>query len=277
MTSRSAIDLYLDLIKSTLNFALWPEPPVPIEAFMYRKSAYKRLLIAVSSRLLDLKNLQLFEKRNLRADARDEGRFWPGLAHTMIGRKRLDNLQYCVETALEDQVEGDMIETGVWRGGACILMRAILAAHEVEDRRVFVADSFEGLPEPDEAKYPVDRGDTHHVHTFLAISQSEVENNFRSYGLLDEQVVFLKGWFEDTLPKAPIDKLAVLRLDGDMYGSTMVALTSLYPKLSRGGFCIIDDYGLLTCQKATDDFRAANGIRDELIAIDHTAKYWRKS
>src|SRR5215831_9348668 len=201
MKSQHAIDLYLDLMKSTLNFALWPEPPVPIEAFMYRKSAYKRLLIAVSSRLLGLKNLQLFEKRNLRADARDEGRFWPGLAHTMIGRKRLDNLQYCVETALRDQVEGDMIETGVWRGGACILMRAILAAHEVKDRRVFVADSFEGLPEPDEAKYPVDRGDTHHIHTFLAISQSEVENNFRSYGLLDEQVVFLKGWFEDTLPK----------------------------------------------------------------------------
>jgi len=155
-------------------------------------------------------------------------------------------------------------------------MRAILAAHEVKDRKVYVADSFEGLPKPDEGKYPADKGDTHHIHSYLAVSQSEVEENFRSYGLLDKQVVFLKGWFEDTLPNAPVDKLAVLRLDGDMYGSTMVALQSLYHKLSRGGFCIVDDYGLAGCQKAVDEFRAKNSISAELKTVDHVAKYWRK-
>jgi hypothetical protein len=78
----------------------------------------------------------------------------------------------------------------------------------------------------------------------LAVSRDEVENNFRKYSLLDDKVVFLQGWFKDTLPNAPIEKLCVLRLDGDMYGSTIEALLNLYPRLSKGGFCIIDDYAL---------------------------------
>ncbi len=74
---------------------------------------------------------------------RMEGRDWPLLGHTMIGIKRLDNLQFCVERVLADDVPGDLIETGVWRGGATIFMRAILKAHGVTDRRVWVADSGE--------------------------------------------------------------------------------------------------------------------------------------
>jgi O-methyltransferase len=195
----------------------------------------------------------------------------------MIGRKRLDNLQSCVESVLTEGVEGDFIETGVWRGGSCIFMRAILAAHGVHDRRVFVADSFAGLPEPDGDKYPEDKGDTHHIHDRLAISREQVAANFEKYGLLDDQVVFLKGWFKDTLPNAPIEKLAVLRLDGDMYESTMDALESLYPKLSPGGYCIIDDYSLPGCEKAVADYRARHGIEDEIQTIDWTGSYWQKS
>lgn len=200
----------------------------------------------------------------------------PGYADTMIGLKRLDNLQFCIETVIRERVEGDLIETGVWRGGACIFMRAVLAAYNILDRIVYVADSFEGLPKPDPEKFPADKGDKHHIYTFCAVSQDEVENNFRKYGLLDDKVVFLKGWFKDTLPNAPIEKLAVLRLDGDMYGSTMDALTNLYPKLSKGGFCIIDDYALHGCRKAVDDFRAENGIYAEMKVVDWTGRYWRK-
>ena len=156
-------------------------------------------------------------------------------------------------------------------------MRAVLAAHNVTDRRVFVADSFEGLPEPDEARYPQDRGDEHYKHGYLAVSKKEVEANFAKYGLLDEQVMFLEGWFKDTLPNAPIDKLAVIRLDGDMYESTMDALNNLYPRLSKGGFCIIDDYGLIRCKQAVDDFRAQHGIRNELVEIDQTSVFWEKT
>jgi predicted O-methyltransferase YrrM len=77
---------------------------------------------------------------------------------------------------------------------------------------------------------------------FLAVSREDVERNFAKYGLLDDRVVFLQGWFKDTLPSAPIGKIALLRLDGDMYESTMDALQNLYPKLSPGGYCIIDDF-----------------------------------
>lgn len=273
---RKPEDLYLDLIKKTLVFSLWPEPPIALEIFNSQKPLLKRLLISFISRILRSKQLLLAHQRDVTTDQREEGRIWPGYAHTMVGLKRLDNLQFCAEAVIRDGVEGDLIETGVWRGGACILMRAILAAYGIKDRKVYVADSFEGLPRPDPEKCPVDKGDTHYIRTWLAVSRDEVEDNFRRFGLLDDQVVFLKGWFKDTLPSAPMKKLAILRLDGDMYGSTMDALTNLYPKLSEGGFCIIDDYALPRCRKAVDDFRVTNSIEAEIRVVDWTGRYWRK-
>lgn len=268
--------LYLDLLKKTLSFTLWPEPPIPITQYNHQRPALKRLGVSILSRLFAPFDLQLVRPAPFADSDRYDGRIWPGYADTMIGRQRLDNLQYCVESALRDGIAGDLIEAGVWRGGACIFMRAVLAAHGVTDRKVFVADSFAGLPPPDTASHPADAGDEHHRYATLAVSRDEVAANFQRYGLLDEQVVFLEGWFSDTLPTAPIDRLAVLRLDGDMYGSTMDALTSLYPKLSSGGFCIIDDYALPGCRQAVTDFRTANNIDAELHDIDWTGCYWRK-
>jgi len=106
---------------------------------------------------------------------------------------------------------------------------------------VWVADSFRGLPQA-ESNRADDVEDALWTYDFLAVPIERVKANFARYGLLDEQVRFLPGWFEDTLPTAPISQIAVLRLDGDMYDSTMVALRSLYPKLSVGGYVIVDDY-----------------------------------
>lgn len=210
--------------------------------------------------------------------ARIEGRDWPDYAHTMIGIKRLDNLQFCVEDVLARAIPGDLIETGVWRGGATIFMRAILKAYDVKDRFVWVADSFEGLPIPNPEKYPVDAGDPHHTFKELAISIDQVKSNFARYNLLDDQVRFLKGWFRDTLVEAPIEKLSVLRLDGDMYESTMDALIHLYPKVSSGGFVIVDDYGAISsCRQAVEDYRATHNITEEIIPIDWTGVYWQRS
>jgi O-methyltransferase len=213
------------------------------------------------------------EKRKLR----ERGFGWPLRAHTFLSLARLDNIQHCVETVIRDDVPGDLIETGVWRGGACILMRAILKANGDTTRRVWLADSFAGLPPPNAAEYPADKRGQHHLWSEFVASRAEVEENFRRYALLDEQVRFLEGWFKDTLPKAPIDKLAVLRLDGDMYESTMQALESLYDRLSPGGFVIIDDYWLAPCAQAVNDFRAARGIDDEIIDIDQRGVFWRRS
>lgn len=273
---RDPRELYLDLMKKTLSYALWPEPGIPVETFNARSAMLKRPLIAGVAALLRTGDLQLVRRPAYSDEDRRVGKIHPMQAHTMIGLERLDNLQQCVERAIAGGVPGDLIETGVWRGGASIFMRAVLAAHGVTDRRVFVADSFEGLPPPDLAKYPQDRGDKHHKQRFLAVSRAQVEEHFRLYGLLDDQVVFLEGWFSDTLPSAPIDRLAVMRLDGDMYGSTMDALAALYPKLSEGGFCIIDDYALAGCRKAVDDFRAEHRVASPIVEIDWSGVFWRK-
>ena len=209
---------------------------------------------------------------------RVEGRDWPAQAHTMIGFQRLQQLQFCVEDVLARGVPGDLMETGVWRGGAAILMRGVLKAHGVTDRLVWAADSFEGLPPPSADKYPLDAGHDFTRFKVLAVSLEEVRENFARYDLLDEQVRFLKGWFRDTLPQAPVERLAVLRLDGDLYESTIDALTHLYPKLAAGGYCIIDDFGdISACRQAVLDYRAQHGIIDEIQRIDWSGVYWKKS
>lgn len=213
-----------------------------------------------------------------KAGLREQGLGMPTNGQTMIGLKRLDNLQYCIEDTLATGVPGDLIETGVWRGGATILMRAVLKTYGVEDRRVWVADSFEGLPPPDPDQYKQDKGSRLHTREELAVSLEQVKANFERYGLLDEQVCFLKGWFRDTLPEAPIERLAVVRLDGDMYESTMDGLVNLYPRLSAGGYLIVDDYGAVgACRQAVHDYREAHAIHDEIRSIDWTGVFWQRS
>jgi hypothetical protein len=208
---------------------------------------------------------------------REVGGDWPTEAVTMVGLRRLDNLQQCVTTVLAEDVPGDLVETGVWRGGCGILMRAVLKAFGDQHRAVWLADSFQGLPAPSPEQYPHDAGDPHSRLTpYLGVSMDTVQANFRQFELLDDRVRFLPGWFRDTLPRAPIEKIAVLRLDGDMYESTIIALSSLYPKLSRGGFVIVDDYGALAnCRRAVEDFRAAHQITAPLVPVDWTGVYWR--
>lgn len=210
-------------------------------------------------------------------DIRTIGRDWPKQALTMIGVVRMRSLRNLLECVIDEGIPGDVIETGVWRGGACIYMRGILAARDVGDRTVWVADSFRGLPPPDEQAFPEDCGDKHHSYDALAVPIDEVKRNFRRYGLLDDQVRFLEGWFRDTLPSAPIERLALLRLDGDMYESTIQALDALYVKLSPGGYAIVDDYILEPCRKAVDDFRAKHRITARLEPVDGAAVFWRKS
>jgi hypothetical protein len=233
---------------------------------------------ASRKRYLDLMKLSLtdllYENNPEHRMRRIEGWDWPGRAYTMIGLRRLDNIESCFERVLSNKVPGDLIEAGAWRGGATIFMRALLAAYEVRDRTVWVADSFEGMPVPDLAKYPADEAmDLSDVEE-LAVSLEEVQRNFRRYGLLDNQVRFLKGWFKDSLPGAPIAQLAILRLDADLYESTMDAMKHLYPKLSTGGCVIVDDYWIPACKKAITDYRSEHGITDEIVPIDMEGAYW---
>lgn len=266
-------ELYLRLMKQCLTRMLWREKYRPMTAI----SGWRRLALRPLQSLVRLAQLELVYVEPDRTDARLEGRDWPLEAETMVGLKRLDNLQHCVTSVIRSGVPGDFIETGVWRGGSSIFMRAILKAHGDTSRKVWLADSFRGLPPPDPGRYPVDAGDTLWTYSELAIPLEQVKANFARYGLLDEQVAFLPGWFRDTLSTAPIERLAVLRLDGDLYESTMEALVALYPKVSAGGFVIVDDYGLPTCRAAIEDFRQAQGITDPIQLIDWTGAFWQRS
>ena len=202
---------------------------------------------------------------------RINGRDWPSQAHTMIGCKRIHQLREACETVLREDIEGDFIETGVWRGGACIMMAAVLAEYGEgysKGRKVWCADSFKGLPNTGESNL--------HVYPQLSVSKDEVRRNFAKYGLLSDNIRFLEGWFADTLPTAPIEKLAILRLDGDLYTSTMTSLDSLYHKVSKGGFVIVDDYrSIAGCGEAVDTFMDKKGIHPTLIPIDKDSVYWR--
>jgi hypothetical protein len=198
-------------------------------------------------------------------------------SHTMVGRKRLDNIQNCLALIKKDKIPGDVAETGVWRGGASIFMKGCLSAWEMEDRNVWVADSFEGLPVPSRAE---DAGYDFSATKvpILAISLEDVQENFRRYDLLDDKVKFLKGWFRDTLHVAPISELALLRLDGDLYESTMDGLKALYDKVSPGGFIIVDDYNdFEPCRRAVLEFREKHGIKDPIEPIDWAGAFWRTS
>jgi O-methyltransferase len=268
--------MYLDLLKKCLTFYLWGESAEIVDSARALPFGINFIFNAFIT-YLKKHNLQLMKKFEFDPEKRAKGQDWPPLADTMIGLKRLDNLQYCIETVLENNVPGDLIETGVWRGGGSIFMRGVLKAYGSTDRTVWVADSFEGLPPPDVEKYPQDAGDIHHELKYLAVPIETVKANFARYDLLDDNVKFLKGWFKDTLPGAPIDKLALIRLDGDMYESTMDGLVNLYPKLSSGGYIIVDDYCLKGCREAVHDYRGKNGITDEIIDIDGTGAFWRNA
>lgn len=196
---------------------------------------------------------------------------------TLLGERRLKNLRWCIEDVLWHGVAGDFIEAGVWRGGACIFMRSILKAYGVGGRKVCVADSFEGLPAGDPESYPFDRDSSFHLQRGFAVPLQEVRRNFEKYGLLDDQVEFVKGWFCDTLPRLAGRRWAVIRLDGDMYQSTYESLSNLYSRLSPGGYVIIDDFGAVPgCRQAVLDFRAANCIIEEIREIDWTGIYWQR-
>jgi O-methyltransferase len=270
-TRSSTPDLYLDLLKGCLSRALFIDEEVSVVA---PASRLMRALQALVRRSLDV---ELVRRNPKVRQLRSEGRDWPPHAETMIGIRRLDHIQACITDVIRNQVPGDLIETGVWRGGATILMRAVLKAYGDTERTVWVADSFRGLPKPDGRAYAADEGDQHWTKSELAVTVDTVKENFERYGLLDEQVRFLPGWFKDTLPNAPITTLAVMRLDGDMYESTIQALESLYPKLSVGGHVIVDDYGAIpACRAAVDDFRQRFNITEGMHWVDWTGVSWKR-
>lgn len=277
-TPSPATDLYLDLLARVLTRALFEDSDRIVGIPTMENSKRLVRLLDRLAPALGRAQIEVTIKRPYSPSKRENGRDWPARAETMCGLKRLANARSCIERVLSDKIPGDIIETGVWRGGMSIFMRGVLKAYGVTDRTVWLADSFEGLPVPDLDRYPTDRDLDLSDWKILSVGVEMVRHNFDRYGLLDDQVQFIVGWFRDTLKDAPIKGLAVMRLDGDLYESTIQALEPLYPKLAAGGFCIIDDYGTIdSCKEAVTDYRRAYGINDEIVDIDGAGVFWRKS
>jgi O-methyltransferase len=270
-----ADNLYLDLLKKALSRSLFDpivDPLAPSE------HTVPGAVFGLLRRLLATRNLVLARAKR----ASDVFAVSPPLtvssAETLIGPVGLDNLQHCIEDVLRREVPGDFIEAGVWRGGSVIFMRGALEAYGDDKRTIWAADSFRGFPSPDVTRYADDAKEDHWAREEgWVVSLDDVKKAFARYGLLDDRVRFLVGWFHETLPSAPIERLALMRLDADMYGSTMDALRFLYPKLSPAGYVIVDDYWLPGCRAAVDDYRAEHGITEELVPVDRAIVYWQRA
>lgn len=271
--------LYLELMKKSLTGALAEDNDSILGGVRTSGSNSLRKRVAnLGAAMAARLNLEVVYKKPYDPALRETGRDWPARAESMIGLRRMSNIQDCIRVIVQESVPGDLIEAGVWRGGACIFMKANLVALGDDNRTVWVADSFEGLPKPDPARYPADTGDMLHRRGGLGVGADQVRHNFDRYGLLDDRVKFLVGWFKDTLPKAPVESLALMRLDGDLYQSTWESLDALYPKLSPGGFCIIDDFGSHESQagKAVHEYRRVHEIEEPIEDIDGYGAFWRK-
>ena len=200
---------------------------------------------------------------------------WPFSGLTMVGLSRLDDLQACVESVVADRVEGDVIEAGAWRGGASILARATLDSLGADERTVWVADSFAGLPAPD-PEFPEDKELDLSQIDYLAVPPAEVRSHFARFGC-EHGVELVEGLFDETLPTLRDHRWAVVRLDGDTYEATWVGLESLYPGLSSGGYLIVDDYVLLEeCRRAVDEYRSRHGITEPIERVDWNGIRWRR-
>lgn len=193
--------------------------------------------------------------------------------YSMASRARLRGLYRAVRSVVRRNVPGDVVECGTARGGSAALMGLALQRLGVR-RRLWVFDTFEGLPPPSDAD-----PDRAIAERFVGECQGdlqEVEDLFRLLGI-HASTTFVKGLFQDTLPRTPVGAIAVLHLDGDWHDSVMTCFEHLYAHVSPGGVIQIDDYGHWAgARKATDAFlgRHAPGVR--LRYVDYTGRQMTK-
>lgn len=200
----------------------------------------------------------------------------------------LDNTWHLTADLLRREVPGDLVECGVFAGVQPAIMAKVCQIAG-DPRRVHLFDSFVGIPQagprddrtitdcigapgPDSLGALVSTG-------VSSCSVESVQRNMANWGVDANRFVYHPGWFQHTVPSADIESIAFLRLDGDLYDSTKVCLDHLYPRLARGGYCVIDDYALTGCRLAVTEYLATVGESPEIVTIEGGGGpvYWRRS
>lgn len=217
------------------------------------------------------------------------------LPNTMLPIPRLFDAYEAVISINSEGLLGDVVECGVWNGG-CVGLMAIAHANSVGPYRQFhLFDSFQGLPQPSaHDKEVIDDFAARHpgirlqdedpeliaIGACAGIPQAAVERFLvHKLGLAKDSFIFHVGWFQDTVPRSvsTIEKIALLRIDGDWFDSTKVCLETLYDRVVRNGFVIIDDYGTFSgCKKAVDEFFSKTGIAPQINRSDQDCIFFRK-
>jgi len=213
--------------------------------------------------------------------------FWKIIApckpYTMTSVQRMYGLYQSVNYILDNNIPGDFVECGVWRGGSSMIIAKLLVKKKVKNRRIYLYDTFEGMSEPTQNDFDLDGKmatdllneniEDKENSVWCLASLPDVQKNLRSTGIADNQLVFIKGKVEDTIPSTCPEKISFLRLDTDWYESTKHELIYLYPILEKNGVLIIDDYGHWGgCRKAVDEYFTQQPNKILLNRLDYTGR-----
>ncbi len=238
-------------------------------------------------RILEQKGYGIIPPEQYRIDMEEDFRkIWTEIRdYTMTSVERGYALYKAVRYVIENDIAGDFVECGVWKGGSCMLMALVLMNAGIKDRNIYLYDTFKGMTEPGDNdfiawngrsvrdKWDADLKGTAKNFTEWAVSLDTVKANTGKTGYPAERLIFIKGPVEETLPADAPDSVCLLRLDTDWYESTRVELEHLYPVLSSGGVLILDDYGHFTGAKlAVDEYFSASDKHLLLNRIDYTGR-----
>jgi hypothetical protein len=203
---------------------------------------------------------------------------------TMTSIERMYSLYNSIKYIINNNIDGDIVECGIWRGGSAMLIAKYLKIKNIRNRKIYLYDTYEGMPKPSE-------NDTNFIgenaivefskksigdnsSSWCAATIEEVKKNIYSTGFEEDNIVFIKGKVEKTIPNMlPEDKIAILRLDTDWYESTKHELIHLYPLLVDNGVLIIDDFGHWDgAKKAVIEYFNETNQKIFLNRIDYTGR-----
>ena len=201
---------------------------------------------------------------------------------TMTGQERLLSVIESVRYIIKNNIQGDLIECGVWKGGSSMAVALTLSSLNIFDKTIYLYDTFEGMTKPTDidkdknGKSPSEilSEENYKTSNYWAISPfNEVFQNMKQTNYPLDKIIFVKGDVENTIPNTIPKSISFLRLDTDWYESTLHELTHLYPLVSKDGITIIDDYGYWQGSKiATDKYFENNELSPFLHRVDHTAR-----